>query len=390
MRRYYRYSLTVLVLLFTMVFADEPVDLQVINKIKKEGFENSRVMEIAAYMTDVYGPRLTGSPNLKKAGEWARDKLTEWGLENARLESWGTFGRGWSVERYSVEMLEPQYISIIAHPKAWTPGTNGAVSGQPIVISLDEEKLEEYKGKLKDAIVMLGEPREADSHFEADASRYSEEELAEIAQAPQLDEKSDRREKYRKYREERAKRDKIMEFLSGEGAAVILQSSFIDHGTLRVTKGGSHKIGDPETLPTVVIAMEHYNRIARLLKKEIPVKLEMNIQVQFHEEDSLGYNVVAEIPGTDSKLKKELVMLGAHFDSWHVGTGAVDNAAGSAVMMEAVRILKAIGVKPRRTVRIALWSGEEQGLLGSKGYVEKHFGDPKTATTKPDYANFSA
>jgi hypothetical protein len=373
-----------------VVFADEPVDLQVIHKIKKEGFENSKVMEIASYLTDVYGPRLTGSPNLKKASEWARDKLTEWGLENARLESWGTFGKGWSVERFSIEMLEPHYMNIIGYPKAWTTGTDGVVSGQPILISLDEEDPGQYKGKLKNKIILLGDPREADPHFEADASRYTEGELAELTLAPEVAGESSRKERSRKYREERAKRKKISAVLIEEEAAVILESSSIDHGTLRVGRGGSYKLDEPEDLPAMIITKEQYNRIARIMEKGIAVQLEINIKNQFHREDSLGYNVVAEIPGSDSKLKEELVMLGAHFDSWHAGTGAVDNAAGSAVMMEAVRILKAIGVKPRRTIRIALWSGEEQGILGSENYVAKHFGNPETGDIKPEYANFSA
>lgn len=390
MRNSLRFILIAGIILFSTIRAQEPVNLRVISEIKKEGFRNSKIMETLSYLTDVYGPRLTGSPNYKKAAEWARDRLGEWGLENARVESWGVFGQGWSIERYSVEMLEPQYMNIIAFPKAWTPGTDGVVSGQPVLISLDEEDLEKYRGIVKGAIIMLGNPEKAEEHFEADAKRLSEADLAELLTAPEPGSDPARRERYRKYREDRKKREKISQFLAEEGAAATLEASSIEHGTLRVLSGGKYEMNAPKSLPALVIALEQYNRIARLLEKEIPVTLEINVRNKFYTDDSLGYNILAEIPGNDSKLKKEVVMLGAHFDSWHAGTGATDNASGSAVMMEAVRILKAIGVKPRRTIRIALWGGEEQGLLGSEAYVKEQFGDPATMELKPAHDNFSA
>jgi hypothetical protein len=387
MKRRCAWFLVVLLVIPSLVRAEEPVDLQAIARIKQEGFGNSKVMEIASYLTDVYGPRLTGSPNLKAASEWAREKFTEWGLANARLEPWGTFGRGWSVERFSVEMLEPQYMPIIAYPKAWTPGTNGPVVGSPVLVTLRaEEDFAAYRGKLKGAIVLLQPPRQVVTRFEPDARRHSEEDLRRLAQAPEPGARSPMEAQREEMRAQRALQEKIVRFLREEGVAVVLEPSRGEHGTIFVTGGGSYRVNAEPTVPWLVVAIEHYARIARLLEKKIPVKLEIAIRTRFHDGDPQGYNVLAEIPGVDPKLKDEVVMLGAHLDSWHAGTGATDNAAGSAVVMEAVRILAAIGVRPRRTIRVALWTGEEQGLLGSRAYVEKYFGNPRTMELKPDHA----
>ncbi len=372
-------------------FSQEPVDLEIITRIKQEGLKNSQVMETLSYLTDVYGPRLTGSPNLKHAEEWCVEQLEAWGLSNAHLESWGVFGRGWEVKRFSAEMLSPVYLNLIAYPKAWTPGTEGEIRGKPVMLDLDDEELDQYAGELEGAIVMLGEPEAVELRFEADGSRYDDNKLAELAEAPEPGAKSPWADRRKKWMERRRKQRKMAEFLAKENIGVILQAGSIPDGTLRVMSGGSYKqSSDRPALPTLVVAPEHYNRIARLVKKWKDVELSINIQNQFFEEDTLGYNVIAEIPGSDRRLKKELVMLGAHIDSWHSGTGATDNAAGSAVMMEAVRILKAIDVRPRRTIRLALWSGEEQGLLGSRGYVKKHFGDAETMELKPDHQKLSA
>ncbi|GBC77879.1 Aminopeptidase S [bacterium HR08] len=390
MRRHVAVFLFWLLVVPPLVHAEEPVDWQAITRIKQEGFGNSRVMEIASYLTDVYGPRLTGSPNLRAASEWARDRFKEWGLANARLEPWGTFGRGWSVERFSIEMLEPQYMPIIAYPKAWTPGTNGPVTGQPVVVTLrSEEDFAAYRGKLRGAIVMLQPPRPAVTRFEPDARRHSEEDLKRLAQAPEPGARPPMEAQREELRAQRALQEKIARFLREEDVAVVLEPSRGEHGTIFVTGGGSYRANAEPTVPWMVVAIEHYARIARLLEKKIPVKLEVNIRTRFHDEDRQEYNVLAEIPGVDPKLKDEIVMLGAHLDSWHAGTGATDNAAGSAVVMEAVRILKAIGIQPRRTIRVALWTGEEQGLLGSRAYVEKYFGNPRTMELKPDHAKIS-
>jgi hypothetical protein len=364
--------------------AQEPVNLQAVSRIKTEGLENSQVMETLFWLTDVHGPRLTGSPNMRAASEWARDQLAKWGLENARLETWGAFGRGWAAERFSIEMLAPQYQPLIAWPQAWTASTNGVISSTPVLVDVKtEEDFAKYKGKLRGAIVLAQRPREAETHFEADAKRRDEKRLAELAQAPEPGAPSPGFGR----REEFALREKTAKFLREEGAAVLLYPSRGEHGTLFVQSGSRDR--NAATLPTFMVAIEHYSRVWRLLEKGIPVKLEINAQNRFYDIDSLGFNVIAEIPGMDKKLKDEVVMLGGHLDSWHAGTGATDNATGCSVAMEAVRILKALGLQPRRTIRLALWSGEEQGLLGSRGYVKQHFADRAAMQPRPEHEKFS-
>ncbi|NIR47011.1 M20/M25/M40 family metallo-hydrolase [candidate division KSB1 bacterium] len=395
MSRQIRIALFVLFTFTITVFAEEPVDLDVVSKIKAEGFENSRVMDLLFYLTDVHGPRLTNSPNYRAASQWCVDKFNEWGLENAALESWGTFGRGWATDNFSIAMIEPQYLNIIAYPKAWTPGTDGVISGEPILMEVESEKdLNDYRGQLLGAIVMTGEPRDLEPHFEALAKRHDEQSLAELMQAPEPGAKPSWWERRAEFRRRRALRRKTIQFLKDEGAAVILEPSQRDYGTLRVHRGGSHEMDAEPALPALAIAAEHYGRIARLLKNGIAVNLKINVQNRFFADDTLGYNVVAELPGSHKKLQHELVMLGGHLDSWHAGTGATDNAAGCVVAMEAIRILKTLGdkygIKPNRTIRIALWGGEEQGLRGSRGYAKKHFGDRRTMTLKNEHDTFSA
>jgi hypothetical protein len=340
-------------------------------------------------MTDVYGPRLTNSPNYRAASEWAISKLGEWGLQDARLESWGPFGRGWSLEGLSVSITKPHYTPVIATPKAWSPSTKGTIKRNVIYLDAPTEAdLARYKGKLKDAIVLLSPPVEVRAHFEAKARRLSDEQLLSMANAEPPSE-SDRR--FRATPEQRAMQALAMKKLQlaiQEGAAVTLEPSARggDGGILFVGSAGTLQPSDPEsgrrqtpwsreapaTVPQLVVATEHYNRIIRMLARNTPVEMEVKITSRFHDDDIMGYNVIAEIPGTD--LRDEIVMVGAHYDSWHAGTGATDNASGSAVCMEAVRIIQSLGLKPRRTIRIALWGGEEQGLLGSRAYVAKHFG----------------
>jgi len=390
MKRYLAIFILLVLTLICGVMAQEPVDLQIISHIKQEGFENSKIMEILFYLTDVYGPRLTGSSNLKAASEWSRDKLSEWGLVNAHLEPWGTFGRGWEVERSSIEMVEPHYLPMIAYPKAWTPGTKGTITGRPVLVDIEsEEDFEKYKGKLRDAIVMTQPPLEPETRFTADARRHSDEDLERLAQAPQLGRRA-RSPMGDDFRARRAIQAKIPNFFREEGAAVLLEPSRGEHGTIFVGRGGSYGMNAELTLPSLVVAIEHYSWAGRLLEKDIPVKLKIDVQTRFLEDDSIGYNIIAQIPGIDINLKDEVVMLGGHLDSWHAGTGATDNAAGCAVMMETVRILKEIEIQPRRTIRIALWSGEEQGFLGSRGYVRHHFGDRRTMELKPEHSKLSA
>jgi len=391
MRRALVFVSCILLLLPALVASQENVDLQMIGRIKAEGFKNSQVMDIVSYLTDVHGPRLTGSPALKSASEWARDKMKSWGMTNAQLESWGAFGRGWAVEKCSIEMLEPQYSPLIAYPEAWTAGTTGTLTGTVVYAKIESDAdFEKYKGKLSNAIVLSRPAVEAKFHTDPEGRRYDEKELAELALAPVPGARPEWMARREEFRRQRELRERVNKFLKDEGvAAVISPSRSGDYGTIFVQGSGSRNVGAPPGLPSVIVAMEHYNRLVRIIDKGIPVKVALTVQNRFYETDSLGYNVVAELPGADKRLKEEIVMLGGHLDSWHAGTGATDNAAGCAVAMEAVRILEAIGVQPRRTIRIALWSGEEQGLLGSKGYVQKHFGDPRTMQLKPEHDKLS-
>lgn len=389
----YRFDLVGLAILLAsagLAPAQEIVDQQLISKIKMEGFQNSLVMETCWYLTDVYGPRLSGTPNLKAAGEWSRKRLTEWGLVNAQLEAYGRFGPGWSVKKLSVEMTAPQYANLIAYPKAWTPSTKGALSGSPTIVDIrSSEDFAKYRGKLKGAIVMNGRVDKPNPHFQADAKRFSEDELNTIARATNPGPPKSYAEVLRDRLSRRITLGQITVFLANEGIAALLEPSERDHGVVRVTRQ-SYNPNVEAGFPAFVVAREHYSRITRLVDRKIPVRLEINLQTQIHSDDTDGYNVIAEIAGTDPKLKAEIVMLGGHLDSWHSGTGATDNAAGCAVMMEAVRILKAIGARPRRTIRIALWGDEEQGHLGSIGYMKKHMGNPEKGELLPEGERVSA
>jgi hypothetical protein len=369
--------------------AQEPIDHQIIARIKSEGFQNSQAMEMLGHLADVYGPRLTGSPNLKAASEWARDKMKSWGLENAQLEPWGTFGKGWSLKKFSAEMTEPHYVNLIAHPKAWTPSTNGTVSGKPMLVEVkSKEDFEKYRGKLRGAIVLNGKPTSTRGGFTPDATRLTEADLSTRSQSINPGEPKSYWDEEKEWLESLAKQREIVKFFRDEGVSVLVEPSARDHSVVRVQ--GFYDFNAEDNLPAFVLAREHYGRIARLIERNVPVKLEFNLQTVFHAEDTNGYNVIAEIPGTDARLKDEVVMLGGHLDSWHGGTGATDNAAGCVVMMEALRVLKAIGARPRRTIRVALWSGEEQDYYGSLGYVKKHFGDPRTMQLKPGHAKLAA
>jgi carboxypeptidase Q len=367
------------------------IDYDAMYRIKEEGFERSQVMETASWLTDVYGGRLTGSPTIKAAGEWAVKKLTEWGAQNAHLESWGPFGLGWQNVRFSAAVVSPTPWPIIGGPKAWTPGTDGVITADAVFAPLEDDKdLEKWKGKLKGKIVLAYPTREVKASFDPLATRFSESDLKKLEE---VDPTAKPRRDYN--RALYAFMPKRLQFLVDEGAAAVLEPSRVgDGGTIFVQQGGRYNANAPQTyvrypdkVPTqVVVAVEHYNRIARVLQKNLPVSIELNVKNAITESEE-AFNVIAEIPGTDKA--GEVVMLGAHFDSWHTGTGATDNAAGSAVMLEAMRILKASGVKMRRTVRLALWTGEEQGLLGSKAYVKANIADKETMALKPGHAKIS-
>ena len=362
----------------------EKIDLDVIYQIKEEGLQHSKVMELESYLTDVYGPRLTNSPEYKEAGEWAQKTMKEWGLANVRTEAWH-FGRGWQNRRMVALALTPRAYPLIAYPKAWTPGTNGPVTGEAVMAVINSEKdFDTWHGKLRGTFVLTMAMRDVAAHFDAPGHRYSEAELAELSQQPAAGGRG--RGNFQASQEFSRKR---MQFFVDEGVAALVDFSRGDGGTVFVQSppGVSRDPKDPLQAPQVTLAVEHYGRIARTLDKKIPVTLQMDIDNRFYDTDQDAFNIVGEIPGSDKA--DELVMLGAHFDSWHSGTGATDNAAGSAVMMEAMRILKASGVRLRRTVRIGLWGGEEQGLLGSKEYIKAHFGDPATMQLKPEHAKLA-
>jgi len=367
--------------------ATEKLDLDAIYRIKEEGLQRSKVMEIESYLTDVYGPRLTGSPNMKEAADWATKTMKDWGLANVHLESW-PFGRGWQNQVFLAMAMTPRAYPLIGYPKAWTPGTNGQVTGEAVVAVINEEKdFATFRGKLRGKFVLGTAMRDVPAHFEAPGHRYTDTELVELSKQPDASGRGGRGGRGGNFQAAQDFNKKKTQFWIDEGIAALLDISRGDGGTLFVQGGGSRAMTDPPSPPQVVIAVEQYGRIVRTLEKKIPVTLSMNIDNKFYDADLNSFNVVAELPGTDKA--DEVVMIGAHFDSWHTGTGATDNAAGSAIMMEAMRILKTTGVKLRRTVRVGLWGGEEEGLLGSKEYIKAHYGDPATMQLKPEHAKLA-
>jgi len=351
----------------------ERVDLDMVTKIRYEGFHNSQIREIAEGLLESIGPRLTGSPNMKRANEWTRDQLTKFGLVNSHLEAWGPFGRGWSNDYVNVRMISPDLQTFIAYSKAWTAGTDGPVRGECVRAEIkSKQDFAHYKGKLAGKIVILGDMPEVKPIVEAPYRRYSDQSLADIADYEIPSEKpafspADMQ------RRQQLQRDENDFFAEEKPLAVIDHSRGTEGGgTVFVQSGGPYRKAEPQSsVPQVTLAIEQWDRIARLLERKTPVQLEVNVKNNWYDADE-QYDTIADIAGSDKK--DEVVMLGAHLDSWHAGTGATDNGAGTIVMMEAVRILEALGVKPRRTIRIGLWSGEEEGLLGSQWYVTHHFG----------------
>ncbi|MCX6168875.1 MAG: M20/M25/M40 family metallo-hydrolase [Ignavibacteriales bacterium] len=386
------FTMLLIFLTFTLtVSAQEKIDYQMMQRIRQEGLQNSKVMELMSYLCDIYGPRLAASPEYRTAGKWAVGKLTEFGLEKATMESWGTLGRGWELKKFYGAMTSPQYMPLIAYPKAWTPGLEGVVKGNAIVMDIkNEADLAPFKGKLQGAIVLTKGEQPVALSTEADSKRYTDEELKNIQMAQEGGGRNFGPEQIAAMRAQRELQPKITKFMKDEGALITLEPSRGIDGTIFVQSGGSYKIGSEMPIPSVVVSVEQYNRMVRVAQKNVPVTLEFEIQANFVDTDSLGYNIIAEIPGTDKKLKDEVVMLGGHFDTWHSGTGGTDNSSGSAIAMEAVRILKALDVKPRRTIRIALWDAEEEGLIGSRNYVKNHFFDAEKKEMKPDYNKLAA
>lgn len=369
-------SIAVLVSLHSVAWSQasvEKVDLETITRIRYEGFHNSQVMQLASDLMDSIGERLTGSPNMKRANEWTRDKLTAMGLSNSHLEAWGPFGRGWANQYVNARMTSPDIVPLIVYAKAWTPGTNGVATAKCVRVNIEDQKdFDKYRGKLAGMIVIFGSDADVKPINEAPFKRLTDDELAKIGEYQVPGERPAFRMSEMLRRRQFTK--DLNQFFADEKVLAVIDHSrgTAGGGTVFVQSGGSYKQGETATIPQLTMASEHWSRIARLLDQKKDVTIELNVANAFYDEDPMQYDTIAEIPGTDKK--DEIVMLGAHLDSWHAGTGATDNGAGSIVMMEAVRILKALGITPRRTIRIGLWSGEEEGLLGSQGYVEQHFG----------------
>jgi len=375
------------------VFAQSEADQAMLSKIRDEGLNRSQVMQTAFYLTDVSGPRLAGSPELKHAQEWAVSQLKSWGLANANREAWGKFGKGWEVQKNYAAITAPYYHAIVAIPKAWTPGTNGEIKGDVVLLKIDTiTDLDQYKGKLAGKIVITDTKTKVTRSLKPDLARYTDEELdkMEKAVAQPAGARRGPNPQAAAFARLRALRTAISNFFVQENVGLVLSMARGSDGTVFTTNGASYADTAKAVVPELETSGEDYLRILRLVKGGIPVQMEANIKTQFFTDDLQGYDVVGEIPGTDRKLKDQLVIIGGHLDSWHGATGATDNGAGSAVMMEAMRILKAVGFKPKRTLRICLWSSEEQGLFGSRFYVLNHFGDPKTMVLKPEQAKVSA
>lgn len=363
--------------------AKENLDYAMYQRVRDEGLIHSHVMDFASALMDGIGPRLTGSPNLHRANEWTRDQLSAMGCSNAHLEDWGEFGMGWQQLNTWVRMSSPDTAVFIAQAAPWSPSTNGAISGQAIWLDVKDEKdFDKYKGKLAGKIVLLGDMREVKPVDKPLFTRMDAEDLAKIAEFP-LEKPKPLSEMIQDFLKRLTLLEKAGKFVASEHAqAVILPSrDGRDNGGSGGTifdDGGlgwfTYKRDHADPVPVVVTAIENYGRLYRLLKANVPVTIEMNVDVKYFGDHEHGFDTIAEIPGTDPKLKEEVVMVGGHLDSWASATGATDNGAGTVVAIEVMRILNALKVKPRRTIRIGLWTGEEQGLFGSIGYVKQHFG----------------
>ncbi len=425
MRKYLALSVVLAAILVLPIAAQQgnkdAVDLNTVALLKQEAINNSQVMKTLSFISDVYGPRLTGSPNTKLAADWVEKSMNEWGLSNVHLETWD-FGKGWVNERFYANVTAPTSYPLIAYPLAWTPGTSGPVTAEvKIVNAANDDDIEKLRGTLKGKIVMLDPPREIPMSTDPLAHRYTDEELKEISEqdypgrgrggaaAAGPFANLSPAEQAAAFAARTELRRKLNNLFLQEGVVAVFQSSRGDGGTVFVQsaqaispnppppagagRGGRGPAAYAKTTPPllnqVALAAEHYNRIYRTIENGVPVTVELNIQNKWIDGDTNSFDIVGEIPGSDPKLANQIVMIGGHFDSWHGGTGATDNGVGSAVMLEVMRVLKASGVKMRRTIRIGLWTGEEEGLLGSRAYVAQHFGDSQTMELKqPEQQNF--
>ena len=404
--------------------AGDSPDLEAVSRIKHEAEQNSQVMEHLFQLVEVYGPRITNSKGFYDSAEWARRQLEEWGLENAALEEWGPFGHGWSREYFSAHLHSPGYEQLIGVPLGWSPSTEGKLTGQPVLAPLvrdgrphrDEQAIDEFiakwRGKLSGAMVMIADLKKVRPQSRAPLSRHSSSDLQAMAKArpasPPIDyldpdlqvpeDPADRRAFFAKaprwFFEQRAKerrriQSKLNEFLVSEGVRLVIHpASRGDGGTIFPPRSGNYHVDHAAPPPSIALTPEHYNRIYRLVDKGIGAEIEVEVRTTFYKDSMNSVNVIAEIPGRSKP--DEVVMLGGHLDSTAAALGATDNGSGCAVMMEAVRILKVLDLPMDRTVRIALWGGEEQGLLGSEAYVKHHFADPGTMQLSDEHAKFSA
>jgi carboxypeptidase Q len=398
------FLLALMVATFTGVAAEERVDQDMFWKFRQEGTNNSKILPTLHVLTDVYGPRLTGSPNLKAAGEWAIEQMHAWGLTQGRLEPWDFNRAGWTNERLSAHLVSPVTDALVVEALGWTPGTNGAVRGEAVQITLPQRPtravltahLDPLKPAVKGKMVLVGVPQQVPVSFNAAALRREDSQVlnqlnapvAVPAQPPQPAQQPAQPPPPQQPRGEQPLtnnqiQEQLNQFLLDNRALVRINDAGREHGQIRAFSNPAYDVA--KAPPTVVMRNEDYGRIWRLIADGRSVELEFDIVNRTHPEGRTSYNVIAEIPGTDKA--DEVVMLGGHLDSWHAGTGATDNAIGCAIMMEAARILVATGARPRRTVRVALWSGEEQGLLGSQAYVREHFGTAEQP--KPAHAKFA-
>ena len=376
-----RFTILALLLVATSIVGAQPQG-DVLARIQDEGLKRSQVGPVFDMLTVTIGPRLTASPAHKRAAEWVRERLASYGFSNARLEPW-KFGRGWELQKLTVEMIEPRYLPLIGYADAWSAATPGEIVAAPVFIggkTIDEAAA--MRGQLKGAIVFAqpkmsnfvrkDRPQPSDPNYVPLSAAYAtsvgrsmQPASAQRAETPQ----------------QRAQR--LAQLLRESGAAVMVRPSVGEHGTVFVTG----RDAGPGAVPAITLAGEHYNMIAQMLEQNLPVKLRVNVQSTFYDNDGGNtYNVVAELPGTDPTIGDEVVMIGGHLDSWHTGVGATDNADGSTTVIEAMRILEAIGARPRRTIRVALWSGEEQGLLGSKAWVAQHLAGPGNAAARDKFS----
>ena len=382
---------------FFAIGQSENIDQSVMTKIRNEGLQNSKVMDIAFQITEVCGPRVTNSPGFVRAANYAINQFTQWGLVNSRLDPWGEFGKGWELKKSYVAISSPWYRSLIAYPKTWSAGTNGPKTGGVLLISAkDSIELNAYRGKLKGKVLIIDDLIQFEPGYKPTPERRTDEELKKLSEATEAEDMATLRRRMERNRAQNGSISREMltslkKMAIKEGAIALLSSAADNNGgTVFVLQAGPYKISDPANFLDIAIGLEDYNMIVRLLRNNTPVKMEVDVKTALQSKDIKGYNVIAEITGVDKNLKDEIVMLGAHLDSWPAANGATDNASGVSAMMEAVRILKAIGIAPRRTIRIALWSGEEQGLLGSRGYIKKTFGDFSTMKLLPAYDKLSA